>query len=260
MKREILKHLPPSYPWGDRVQVYEALESTNTHAVRLARDGAPEGTAVIARQQTAGRGRMGRSFLSRKDAGLYLSLILRPGCKAVELMHLTCAVAVAVCDAIERLTGVRPGIKWINDLVLGRRKIAGILTELGFRGDGTVDYAVIGIGINVAGEDFPEELRGIAGSLEGQLGNAPSLPALAAAVLAALRQMDLRDQEAIMARYRQDCLTVGSGVRVISPAGSREALALSVTREGALLVRYPDGQEEAVQSGEVSVRGLWDYI
>ena len=99
-------------------------------------------------RQTGGRGRLGRTFLSPAGVGVYLSILLRPDCRPMELMHLTCAAAEAMCDAVETTTGLRPGIKWTNDLVVGNRKIAGILTENGLNAQGLVDYAIIGTGIN----------------------------------------------------------------------------------------------------------------
>lgn len=265
MRASILNALPPNHPWGPLLQVHEVLDSTNLLAVGLAKQGAPEGTVILARQQTAGRGRLGRSFHSPMDSGLYMSLILRPSCLPTQLMHLTCATAVAVCDSLEGLTGVRPGVKWINDLVINRRKIGGILTQLGFTGSGRVDHAIIGIGINITQKsgDFPDELQGIAGSLQMSMDTPPSLPRLAAAVMVALEQMSrvlLSDQDGIMANYRQDCITLGTSVRVISPTDCREGRALTVLNDGSLRVEFTDGHQETVSSGEVHVRGLWDYL
>ena len=143
MKQSILDRLPSDHPWRDLLQVHEALDSTNTHARELARQGAAAGTVIIAQTQSAGRGRLGRSFHSPGDTGLYFSLILRPDCKPEQLMHLTCAAAVAACDAVERSCGLRPGIKWINDLTLEGKKLGGILTELSFSTDGRVSSAVM---------------------------------------------------------------------------------------------------------------------
>ena len=244
--------------WEKLIQRCDTLPSTNDRAKELARQGAPEGTAVIARSQTAGRGRLGRSFHSPAGTGLYMSVILRPRCTAAQLMHLTCAVALAACDAVEATAGVRPGIKWINDLTLGSCKLGGILTELSFAPDGTVDFAVVGIGINCSG-DFPEELRGIACSLEGTV----TCEVLAEALIDTLEEMNhqlLTDQKAIMDRYRRDCITLGRQVRVISPSETRQALAESVNDDGSLVVLFEDGQRTTVSAGEVSVRGLWDYI
>lgn len=246
--------------WKELVQIYEELPSTNDFAKELARQGAPEGTAVIARRQSAGRGRLGRSFHSPHGGGLYMSVILRPGCAAAELMHLTCAVAVAACDAVEAAAGIRPGIKWINDLTLGSKKLGGILTELSFSPDGKVDFAVVGIGINCGGrDDFPEELKSIACSLNGSVTPEALAESLLDALEAIIRQL-LTGQKAIVDRYRRDCVTLGRQVRVISPTETRQALAEGVNDDGSLTVLFEDGQRQSVSAGEVSVRGLWDYI
>lgn len=261
MKEQILTHLS-GHPWGSLVQVHEVLDSTNTYAKELAQQGAPEGTVVIARQQTVGRGRLGRSFHSPRNSGLYLSLILRPNCPAERLMHLTCAVAVAACAAVEQTCGLRPGIKWINDLVLENKKLGGILTELGFGSDAKVSYAVVGIGINCRPAVFPEELQDLVCCLSQFAGETdPSL--LAANLIRNLATMNrtlLSDQASVMERYRQDCVTLGKPVRVISPAGTQTGLAEAVHDDGSLQVLLDDGQRKNVNSGEVSVRGLWDYL
>lgn len=265
MKDRILAQLPQGHPWRDLVQVHDALDSTNNFAKDLARQGAAEGTVVIARTQSAGRGRLGRSFHSPDGSGLYFSLILRPHCPASELMHLTCAAAIAACDAVELTQGIRPGVKWINDLVLGSKKLGGILTELSFDKDALVDFAVVGIGINCLAPEkgFPEELQGIACSLHGATGRKPDIGSLAAALmveLEKLRRCLLTDRRGIMDRYRRDCVTLGRQVRVIAPAEVYPAQALEVNEDGSLTVLLEDGQRRSVHAGEVSVRGLWDYL
>lgn len=264
MKETILKLLPQAYPWRQQLLCYDSIDSTNTQAKLLAAQGAAQGTALIARQQTAGRGRMGRSFHSPENGGVYLSLILRPQCPAQSLMHLTCAVAVAMCQAVESASGLRPGIKWINDLVVGKRKLGGILTELSLRPDGTVDYAVVGIGINCcqqAGE-FPPELPH-ATSLAMETGKEIDPCVLAAAMLQALQAMEetlLSRQAAIMATYRRDCVTLGQAVAVHSPAGIRHGTALALDDQGGLTVAFHDGTTQCVSAGEVSIRGMYGYI
>lgn len=258
MKQEILHHLPIEHPWRELVQAHNVLDSTNSYAKKLAKQGAAEGTVVIAKRQTAGRGRMGRSFHSPEDSGLYFSLILRPHCPADQLMHLTCAAAVAACDAVEQTCGLRPGIKWINDLTLEGKKLGGILTELAFGGDGTVTYAVIGIGINCHLQTVPQELQGLACSLS-DFTDQTDTARLAATLILALENIALANRSAIMERYRRDCITVGKQVRVISPAGTETGLAEGVNDDGSLTVLFQNGQRENVNSGEVSVRGLWDY-
>ena len=261
MKKRILEHLPGDHPWGELLQVHDILDSTNTHAKELARLGAPEGTVVIARSQTAGRGRLGRSFHSPKDTGLYLSLILHPNCTADRLMHLTCAAGVAACDAVERTCGLRPGIKWINDLTLDSKKLGGILTELSFGSNGNVADAVIGIGINCHLKTPPEEIKGLACSLSDFTDNA-DIARLASELIMALEEMSrdlLTNRALIMERYRQSCVTVGKQVRIISPVGAETGIAQGVNDDGSLRVLFENGAHKDVNAGEVSVRGLWDY-
>lgn len=260
MRAAILSHLPSGHPWADRIQCFPSLPSTNTYAKQLASQGAPEGTVLIADSQTAGRGRLGRSFHSPAGQGIYLSLILRPHCPPDKLMHLTCAVAVAACDAVERECGFRPGVKWINDLVHEGYKLAGILTELSLNpATGLVDYAVLGIGINCnhRPEDFPPELRTIATSLGQITGSTVCRSQLVAKLLEALLAMNqslLSGQSKIMAQYRRDCVTLGQEITVIQGDRRRDGTALSLDDSGTLTVRYSDGTIAAVLSGEISIR------
>lgn len=266
MKQQILSHLPEAHPWSDRIRYFDVLDSTNTRAKQLAEEGAPHGTVVIADCQTAGRGRMGRSFHSPENGGIYLSVILRPECIPDRLMHLTCAAGTAMCDAIERVTGLRPGVKWINDLVINKKKLGGILTELFICPQtGNVRYSIVGIGINCCQElrHFPEELRQIATSLLIVTGKSFSRAEVAAAMIDSLFHMDrclLSDRVRLMAAYRADCVTLGAEVAVISPTQTHHGLALDVAEDGGLLVRYSDGSAQKVQSGEVSVRGMYGYV
>ena len=265
MKNQIIQNLRESCPWQDSLLYFETIDSTNTHAKELAAQGAPHGTVLLANHQTGGRGRRGRSFHSPAGSGIYMSLLLRPNCPASDLMHLTCAAAVTLCDAVETAVGQRPGIKWTNDLVLGGRKIAGILTELGFNAKGLVDYAVIGIGINCtqAESDFPEEIRSMAGSLASVTGQKIDRTKVAAAMMDALYRMDqalLTGKAAMLNQYRHDCITLGKEVSVVKPGDIRHGTALDIDDEGALLVRFVDGHNEYVNSGEVSIRGMYGYV
>lgn len=265
MEQEILNALPPEYPWRDRVHYLPEVDSTNDRLKILAVQGAPHGTAVITDHQTGGHGRRGRSFLSPPGVGVYLSMLLRPECPPADLMHLTCAVGVAMCDAIEKAAGFRPGIKWTNDLVCARRKLGGILTELRLDRNGNVDYAIIGIGINCCQRetDFPEEIRTVAGSLAMVTGAPVDRARLAAAELEALHRMstDLLPRKAlIMTQYRCDCITLGQEVSLVRGDEVRHGLARDIDEDGALIVRFPDGHTEAVNSGEVSVRGMYGYV
>ena len=265
MKTQILDHLPPDCSWRDSLIWFDAVDSTNTRAKAMAILGVPHGTVLIADSQSNGRGRMGRSFQSPAGMGLYMSVILRPRCAPHELMHLTCAAAVAMCDAVEASAGIRPGIKWTNDLVYGKSKLGGILTELVLGSRGSLDAAIIGIGINCCQEerDFPPEIRSMAASLQMASGHAVSRSRVCAAMMEALWKMDaglLSEKAEILHRYRQNCITLGKEVSVVRGETVRHALALDIDEEGALLVRYRDGSTEFVNSGEVSIRGMYGYV
>lgn len=266
MKNTITSFISTECPWRDTLYWYPTTDSTNTRAKKLAENGAPHGTVVIAGHQTQGRGRMGRSFHSPESGGIYMSVILRPNCTPTKLMHLTCAVAVAMCDAVASATGFRPGVKWINDLVANQKKLGGVLTELSVNPKThLVDYAVVGIGINCSQEqkDFPEELQEIAISLKTAAGANPSIPHLAAAMVKALWEMDkllLCQKDAIMSRYRQDCITFGKEVVLLRADTQQYGTALDIDDDGQLLVQFQDGRTEYVNSGEVSCRGTYGYL
>lgn len=265
MKERILRLVSPEYPWKDRFLFLPETDSTNDCLKQLAADGAPHGTVILSDHQTVGHGRRGRSFLSPAGVGLYLSILLRPACPPTRLMHLTCAAGVAMCDAVEKSVGFRPGIKWTNDLVSGRRKLGGILTELRLNSQGLVDYAIVGIGINCCQTplDFPPEIREIAGSLSMAAGQTVDRFRVAAAELDALYAMSqglLTRQEAILAQYRRDCITLGQEISLVRGEEVRHGKALDVDGEGALVVLFPDGHREAINSGEVSVRGMYGYV
>lgn len=265
MKKDIQKNLRESFPWQDSLIWFETIDSTNTHARQLASEGAPHGTVLMADRQTGGRGRRGRSFHSPAGSGIYMSVILRPQCAPTQLMHLTCAAAVAMCDAVEQCTGLRPGIKWTNDLVMGSKKVAGILTELGFCSSGQVDYAIIGIGINCRQResDFPEEIRAIAGSLSSVTGQEIDRAKLAAAMMDALWRMDrdlLTNKAQTMGRYRRDCITLGREISLVRGDEVRHGTALDIDEDGGLVVCFVDGHNEIINYGEVSVRGMYGYL
>ncbi len=262
MKEQILKFLPAECPWKDTLHWFNQVPSTNTLGKELAKQGAPHGTVLIAGSQTEGRGRMGRSFASPEGMGIYLSVILRPHCPAEKLMHLTCAVGVAMCDAVEQVTGLRPQIKWINDLIVGKKKLGGILTELCVE-QGIVQYAVVGVGINCkqTSEDFPQEIQDIAISLQTALDHNVDISKLTAKMTESLWKMDSQLLSSdFIANYKKDCITLGQEISVVRGDCLRHGKAVDLTVDGGLLVVYPDGSQEIVNSGEVSIRGMYGYL
>ena len=264
MYHTILSNLPASHPWRENLHYFESIDSTNTAAKKMAAEGAPDGTVLIADMQTGGRGRMGRSFHSPAGSGIYMSVILRPRCPASKLMHLTCAVAVASADAIEAETGLRPGIKWTNDLVHEKQKLGGILTELSLDKNGYVDYAVLGVGINCcqSSEDFPEEIRRVATSLQLCTGKSIDRAAVAAAMITAFERMSrsITDPQTFLPRYREDCITIGQSISLLRGDEVRHGDALDIDDNGSLIVKFDDGHIESVHSGEVSIRGMYGYV
>lgn len=237
------------------LEVYPSVPSTNTLLKEMAAAGAPHGTVVVAAAQTAGRGRRGRSFFSPDGTGLYISVLLRPDLPLAQAVRITTAAAVAAADAVEDITGRVPGIKWVNDLYLDGRKVAGILTEAAADGD-RLQYAVLGIGVNVAPPPggFPPEIAGIAGAI---------LPApipdgrarLAAAFLTRFfRLAETLGAAAYMDEYRRRCFVLGKPITVLRGDEQYPAEAVGVDEDGGLIVRRPDGTREVLSSGEVSVR------
>ena len=253
----------PGHPWRSRIHYFDTIDSTNTYAKQLARDGAPEGTIVIADHQTGGRGRLGRSFSSPAGMGIYLSLILRPHCHPEELMHLTCAAGLAASDAVCAVTERCPGIKWTNDLILARRKLGGILTELSVDPvTNTVEWAIIGIGINCCQQpdDFPPEIRDIAISLGLSSTDRPHLIAALIDTLFATNHGLLTKKVEIMEHFRTRCVTIGQEISILRGDQVSHGTALSIDDAGGLLVRLNDGTFTTVTSGEVSIRGMYGYL
>ncbi|MBR7179628.1 MAG: biotin--[Oscillospiraceae bacterium] len=251
-------------PW--RVYLFGEVDSTNTMLKKLCREGTPAGTVLVADRQTGGRGRLGRSFQSPGGVGVYLSALLRPDCTPQELMHLTCATAVAMCDAVENAFGFRPGIKWTNDLVVSKRKLGGILTELVLDPKTCrVEGAVIGIGINCnqLEADFDESIRPIATSARMVMGREADRNRLIAEMVKSLEAMDqtlLSFPSPMLGQYRKDCITLGQHVSILRGDEVRHADAIDIDAEGGLTVRYENGEIGTVTSGEVSIRGLYGYI
>lgn len=264
MKERILSNITTECPWRDTLYWYDTIHSTNTRAKQLAKEGAPHGTILIAGHQTAGRGRMGRTFQSPQGQGVYLSVILRPECEPAQLMHLTCVTGVAMMDAVEAVSGIRPQVKWINDLVVSGKKLGGILTEMSVD-KGKVEYAIIGIGINcLQGEDdFPPEIASLATSLSLVAKKTVTPDALAAAIVEALWKLSgmlFTHKNQLMDRYRENCITLGKEVQVIHSDTIRPGKAIGMDNDGGLWIEYADGTAQLVASGEVSVRGMYGYL
>lgn len=232
------------------VYVHESIDSTNTEAKRLAVGGMREDALIVAAQQTAGRGRLGRSFSSPVGTGAYFSLLYTPQTAMDTAVTVTCAASVAVMRAIERLTGKRAGIKWVNDLYLDGKKICGILCEsLCVEGQMRI---VIGIGINIDTSFAGTELEDIAGSI-GVASLSPS--ALIAEVIAELFPLlSVPEHREWLADYRAASTVLSRRVRFSDGGTVREGIATAIDGDGALIVRDGEGIEHRLFSGEITVR------
>ena len=260
LETEIRSLLEANAVVGRQLICLEEVDSTNNYAKELARAGGADGTVVIADCQTAGRGRRERSFQSPRGKGLYLTVLLRPDLPPDRLTPVTALAGVAVCGAVERVCGVRPGLKWPNDPVLRSKKLCGILTEL--TGAGAL---ILGIGINVSqtAEDFSPDVAAMATSLVLELGRPVSRAALAAALLEELDRLydALRAGawQAALEQYRRDCVNLGRQVQLLTADGRETVTAVAVDEDFGLVVRDDTGAVRTVRSGEVSVRGMYGY-
>jgi BirA family biotin operon repressor/biotin-[acetyl-CoA-carboxylase] ligase len=243
------------------VEFQKSCVSTNALVKERAAAGEKEGKVIVAGMQTSGRGRHGRSFYSPEGTGVYFSLLLRPGVTASDAVLITTAAATAAAQAIESVTGLEASIKWVNDIYVRGKKVCGILTEGAFDMEsGGLQYAVLGIGINVAAPEggFPGELSGIAGSLYD---GAPADSDIRSRVIAeTLRKfwafyMKLTEKTYLV-NYRERSFVVGRDVDVVTGDLVRRARALAIDDSCRLVVRYEVGKIEALSSGEVSVRPI----
>lgn len=235
---------------SNTIIVLKSVDSTNTYAKKSAADGAENGTAVIAERQTAGRGRRGNSFYSPDKAGLYMSVIFRKSQFGENPDLFTVCAGCSVCAAIEKLTDKKPLIKWVNDVYLNDKKICGILSEATTDIEsGTVDSVVVGIGINLKNEDFPEEIQHKAGTLGTNL----SRSRVAAEVITQLYRCLKRSREENLKDYKAHSLVLGKEVRFIQNGVERSGEAVDIDDKGQLVVVTDEGRE-LLNSGEISVR------
>ncbi len=237
------------------IEVYDRVTSTNTLLKERALSGAAEGCVVVACEQDGGRGRRGRSFYSPGGSGIYMSLLLRPNdLPAQQALSITTMAAVAVCESIEALTEHKASIKWVNDIFVDGKKVCGILTEAGFSASGNVDYAVLGIGLNVYTPigGFPKELSTIAGSISNSV-----IPGLRNRLVSEIlwRFIDCYSgRYSYIERYKQRSLAIGRRIKVISAVECRDAVALDIDDQCRLIVRYDDGEQDVLSSGEISIK------
>lgn len=244
---------------GRELEVYPEIGSTNDAVMAAGQQGRAEGFAVVADRQGAGRGRLGRAWLSSGGVGIYTSVLLRPQLAPHQATLLTLTAGLAVIEAIRSASGIRPDLKWPNDVLFQSRKVAGILTEMASLGS-RVSHACIGIGINVhhVSEDFPLEVRGTATSLRLATGRSVNRGELVAALYAALESwyavFCAGERARILQAARSQTVTLGRDVIVETGANRWPGVALDLDADGALLVQAEDGTVRRVVADDVSIR------
>jgi BirA family biotin operon repressor/biotin-[acetyl-CoA-carboxylase] ligase len=246
---------------------FETIDSTNKKASLLAKEGVPHGTLVTADTQEEGVGRRGRSWSSQQGAGIYMSMVLRPDIEPNQAAMLTLVAAIAVQKAIEQtiepFVCEGPKIKWPNDIVLNKKKVCGILTELSLKST-EIDFLILGIGINVNNTSFPEELSQTASSLFLELGKEVDKEGLITEVWKKFQVyyemfLQTKDISYFQEEYERILVNKEEKVRVLDPIGEYTGIAKGVSSTGELIVDV-DGKQNLVSGGEVSVRGIYGYV
>ncbi len=237
------------------IEIRDSVTSTNTLLKEMARTGAPHGTVLAASAQTAGRGRMGREFYSPADTGLYFSLLLRPNFSPSDSLLITTAAAVACARVLETIAGKPAQIKWVNDIYIDGKKVCGILTEAAVRSPEKLDFAILGIGVNITDPEtgFPSDISHIAGAVI----NTPD--DLRSTILAQIINefsglYPKLCERAYLSEYRSRSMLDGREILVLSSAGAQPAKALYIAEDLSLVIQYPDGSITHLTTGDVSVK------
>lgn len=249
---------------GGKLVYLDEVDSTNNYARKLAEDGVQHGTLVVADYQNGGKGRRGRTWVMPHGKAIAMSLIVRPDIRPEKASMMTLVTGMAVAEAIKKVTGLDTKIKWPNDIVINGKKISGILTEMSAEMDG-INYVVIGIGINANFTEFPEELRETATSLQQQLGYPVDRGAIICMTMKIFeiyyeRFMETQSMKGLAEEYQQMLVNLDRQVRVLEPGNEYSGVARGIDETGQLLVEKENGETVAVYAGEVSVRGIYNYV
>lgn len=254
-KSELLYQLNTKYI-GQTIELYESVSSTQLIAHEKAKDGAVNGTVIMAEEQTSGRGRMTRQWSSPKNTGIWMSTILRPNFHPQEAPPVTLVVAVAIAESIQELTGVMPTIKWPNDILIGGKKIAGILTELQSEMD-AIHYMIIGTGINVNTEEFPDELKSIASSLLIESGEKQSRVKLAQLIWEKFEKLlDIYEKHGftpIKLLWESYVQSIGQEIQARTLQGTYQGVMRGITDKGVLELELSNGRVIPIYSADIEL-------
>lgn len=256
--------------WAGRKLYYvDSTGSTNTDAKRYAEEGDPHGTTVVADMQTAGKGRRGRKWQSPSGINTYFTILLKPDFAPDKASMLTLVMALSVAEAIEEVTELKAEIKWPNDIVVNKKKVVGMLTEMSTTPEmDEIQYVVVGVGVNVnmgSIEELPDEIRETATSLRIESGKQINRAVLVEHILERFEQnyekfKQTLDLSGLLDAYQSHLVNVDTQVRVLDPAGEYAGISHGINTTGELIVEKEDGGIVNVYAGEVSVRGLYGYV
>lgn len=250
--------------FGSKILYFDSIDSTNNELKRQAETQVCHGLLAVAEEQTAGRGRRGHAWVSPPGTGIWFSFLLKPQISPDKASMLTLVAAMAVAKAISETTGLVSQIKWPNDIVVNKKKVCGMLTELSAEMT-QVNYVVIGIGINANNREFPDEIKETATSLYIESGKPVKRAAVIEAVGRYFEQyydafIKAGDLSLIMNEYNDMLVNAGNQVRIISGDSEEIYTAIGINPQGELVVKDEDGNIKDIRSGEVSVRGLYGYV
>ena len=260
---EILSRMDTQWA-GKNISYFECIDSTNTEASRQAENGAISGTLVVAEEQGKGKGRRGRSWMTKPGSAIAMSLIVRPDIAPDRASMVTLVMGLAVAKACRECYSIEAKIKWPNDIVVNGRKISGTLTEMSSEID-YIKYLVIGTGINTHVEHFPEELSKTAASLHRIIGRVPDRAELISCCMKWFevyydKFVETQDFSLLKNDYNGMLAGVGGAVRVLEPGNEYTGISRGIDERGELLVERQDGELKSVYAGEVSVRGVYGYV
>ena len=268
MTKEELDSLMKTQWAGRNILYYDVTDSTNLRIKQAGDEGAPHGTLAVADRQTAGRGRRGRTWISPAGSSIYMSILLRPEITPDKASMLTLVMALSVAEGIEQCIdqyeSLELQIKWPNDIIIRGKKLAGILTEMSTQID-YINHVTVGVGINVNMTDFPEDISGIATTLQLECGHTVKRAPLIAAVMERLEEnydifLKTEDLSGMIDRYSALLVNLDRDVQIIGAKETYQAHAIGIGRTGELIVRRKDSTVEKIYAGEVSVRGVYGYV
>ncbi len=249
---------------GKHLLYFDVTGSTNTEAKKQAENGAPEGLLVVADKQESGKGRRGRSWESPSGSNIFMTILLRPSFAPEKASMTTLVMALSTAQAITDVSGLKAEIKWPNDIVINKKKVVGILTELAMEAD-YIQYLVCGVGINVNQAEIPENIKNTATSLYLEGGKRINRAGLIKRVMEHFEEnyeifYQRGDMSGLLKAYNERLVNKGAQVRVLDPLGEYEGISHGINEKGELLVEKEEGHIENVFAGEVSVRGIYGYV